>query len=221
MGARPRSLVACLRRLLPAALLGAAIAGAAAAEGEGLRPQGGESLVLLARVPVRLMLATRIRPPMQDAAPRTLEGALVGYRQPDGAVTIYLFRESPEALPSGPDSPAAQAHLQDAMATMLAVLNRREGGATAAEVTRLPDYRHAPRGGPAFRCVRTRRVIAAPPQSAPGEWERSDHLCVTGLRGRFLKLRATFQHPTQQREVLRRYFTSMAGQVAAILDRPE
>lgn len=215
MGARPRSLVTWVRWLLLAFLIGAA-SGAAAQEGP--QPQGSESLGLLARVPARLMLATRIRPPAQDAAPRTLEGALVGYRQSDGAVTIYLFRESPEALPRGPDSPVVQAHLQDATATMLTVLNRRQGGVTPTEVTRLADYRHAPRGGPAFRCVRTRRVIAAPPQSSPGEWERTDHLCVTSIRGRFLKLRGTFQHPTQQREALRRYFASMAGQVAATLD---
>jgi hypothetical protein len=216
MEARPRSLVACLRWLLPAAFLSAATAGAAAQEGP--EPRTGDSLALLARVPARLMLATRIRPPVQDAAPRTLEGALVGYRQSDGAVTIYLFRETPETLPRGPDSPAVQVHLQDATATMLNVLNRREGAVTSAEVTRLADYRHAPRGGAAFRCVRARRVIAAPPQSSPGEWERTDHLCVTSIRGRFLKLRGTFQHPTQQREALRRYFASMAGQVAATLD---
>lgn len=201
--------------LLPL-LAAAAIASAAAQEGP--EPRSGESLGLLARVPVRLMLANRIRPPVRDAAPRTLEGALVGYRQSDGAVTIYLFREGPEALPRGPDSPTVQTHLQDAMAIMLHVLNRREGGVTPVEVTRLADYRHAPRGGAAFRCVRTRRVIAAPPQSQPGEWERTDHLCVTSIRGRFLKLRGTFQHPTQQREAMRRYFASMAGQVAATLE---
>lgn len=217
MGARPRNLVTCVRWLLPAILLGVATAGAAAEEGPH-QSQGSESLAVLMRLPERLMLANRIRPPVQDAAPRTLEGALVGYRQPDGVVTIYLFRESPQAMPRGPDSPAAQAHLQDAMATMLSVLNRPQGGAAPTEVTRLADYRHAPRGSPAFRCVRTRRVIAAPPRSPPGEWERTDHLCVTSIRGRFLKLRGTFQHPTQQREVLRRYFASMAGQVAATLD---
>lgn len=202
--------------LLLAFLAGAAVTSAAAQEGP--EPRRGESLALLERVPVRLMLATRIRPPIPDAAPRTLEGALVGYRQPDGAVTIYLFRESAQPLPRGPDSPTVQAHLQDATATMLSVLNRPQAGAAPAEVVRLPDYRLVPPGAPAFRCVRTRRVTAAPPQSPPGEWERTDHLCVTSIRGRFLKLRGTFQHPTQQREALRRYFASMAGQVAATLD---
>jgi hypothetical protein len=200
--------------VLLAVLLGVAIPNAASAQ-DGKPRQGGDSLTLLGRLPAQLLDLAQLPSLRQDDAPRTLEGALVGYRGPDGVVTIYLFRETPIDLPRGPDGDAVQAHLRDATTTMLTVLTRPQEGQKPPDLTRLPDYRHVSPGSPGFRCVQTRRAAAA-----AGDLERTDHLCVTSIRGRFLKFRGSFEHAATRREAFRRQFVALAEQAAAILEAP-